>query len=106
MKTETQDLEKDLEKDIEKYLVTAIKSLGGKAYKFTSPARRSVPDRLCVFPKGKHCFVEVKRLGGKLTPLQSVEIKQLTKLDHKVFVIYSKVEVRNLMAFIRDGGLE
>ena len=96
----------DLERDIEKYLVTAIKSIGGIAYKFTSPARRSVPDRLCIFPKNKHCFIEVKRTGGKLTSLQSVEIKRLTKLGHKVIVIYSKQDVRKLIGFITNGGLD
>lgn len=35
-----------LERDIEKHLVTKVKAAGGVAYKFTSPQRRSVPDRI------------------------------------------------------------
>jgi len=41
-----------LERVIEAYLVQKVKELGGIAYKFTSPQRRSVPDRLCLFPTG------------------------------------------------------
>lgn len=92
-----------LEKDIEKFLVLAIKSLGGTAYKFSSPARRAVPDRLCIMPKGKHFFVEVKRKGGKLTSLQTVEIKRLTTLGHKVYTVYSKDDIRGLTIFLRES---
>lgn len=35
-----------LECVVEKHLITKVKELGGIAYKFTSPQRRSVPDRL------------------------------------------------------------
>lgn len=34
------------ESDIEKYLVTRAKANGGIAYKFKSPGRRNVPDRI------------------------------------------------------------
>ena len=39
-----------LEKDIEAAFVKRVKSLGGTAEKFTSPNRRSVPDRLVTLP--------------------------------------------------------
>lgn len=39
-----------LEKKIEEHLVQRIKAKGGIAYKFTSPQRRSVPDRLVLEP--------------------------------------------------------
>ena len=32
---------------IEKHLAAAVKAAGGVAYKFVSPGRRSVPDRIC-----------------------------------------------------------
>ena len=75
-----------LEREIEQFLVTKIKALGGVAYKFTSPGRRSVPDRLCVMPEGKHFFVEVKRRAGKLTPLQTVEIKRFFSNQKKPMI--------------------
>jgi hypothetical protein len=38
------------EADIEAYLVKRVEALGGTAEKFSSPARRSVPDRLISWP--------------------------------------------------------
>ena len=52
-----------LEKHIEAALVKKVKSLGGMAEKFTSPAKRSVPDRLVTLPGGRIIFVELKASG-------------------------------------------
>jgi len=78
------------ESTIEAHLVKQIKSLGGVAYKFTSPQRRSVPDRLCVLPKGVSFFVECKAPGAKPTPGQEREIAQLRAKGHTVFIIDTK----------------
>lgn len=59
-----------LERDIEKALVVKVKSLGGMAEKFTSPAKRSVPDRIVTLPGGRIIFVELKKPGALATPLQ------------------------------------
>ena len=59
-----------LERDIEKAFVKRVKSLGGMAEKFTSPAKRSVPDRIVTLPSGKIIFVELKKPGAKPTELQ------------------------------------
>lgn len=59
-----------LERDIEKALMVKVKSLGGMAEKFTSPAKRSVPDRIVTLPGGRIIFVECKRPGKVATPLQ------------------------------------
>lgn len=75
-----------LEKHVEKYLVKEVAKQGGHAYKFTSPARRAVPDRLCIFPTGVIVFVEVKRPGKHPTPQQSKEIQKL--LDLGALAIY------------------
>ena len=48
------------ESDLEKKLVSHITKLGGIAYKFSSPNRKSVPDRLCIMPNGRAFFVELK----------------------------------------------
>lgn len=56
-----------LEKEIEAHLVRRVKEAGGIAYKFTSPQRRSVPDRLVLMPGGRALFVECKRPGAKPT---------------------------------------
>lgn len=45
---------------IERHLVNEVKKAGGIAYKFTSPGRRGVPDRIVLLPNGKIIFVECK----------------------------------------------
>ena len=82
-----------LEKQIEKYLVDRVKKANGIAYKFVSPARRSVPDRMCVLSSGKIIFVEVKNEKGKLSDGQKREIKRLKKLKQDVYVVYSKDDI-------------
>ena len=62
---------------IEAYLVKRVREAGGEAYKFSSPNRRNVPDRLVVFPKGVIFFVEVKATGEEPTPAQYREHKRL-----------------------------
>jgi hypothetical protein len=59
-----------LERDIEKALVKRITALGGTCEKFTSPARRSVPDRIVCLPGGVVEFVELKAPGKKPTEKQ------------------------------------
>jgi len=82
-----------LERNIEKYLVTQVTKLGGKAYKFSSPSNRSVPDRLCCLPQGGIKFVECKATGAKPTFLQVKVITYLRSLGGEVFVVDSKEKV-------------
>lgn len=76
-----------LEKDIEKKVCDFAKTLGMLAYKFTSPARRSVPDRLFVVPGGRVFFVEFKRKGKKPSPAQEAEIAKLRGKGATVHVV-------------------
>ncbi len=76
-----------LEKVIEKTVVAYAKSKGWLAYKFTSPCCRGVPDRLCIGPDGEFFFIEFKRKGHFLTPLQKNNIKALEDHNVKVYVI-------------------
>ncbi|WP_186058671.1 VRR-NUC domain-containing protein [Burkholderia gladioli] len=78
-----------LEKTVEAYLVERVRALGGTAYKFTSPARASVPDRIVILPPGRIFFVEVKRPGGKLTRGQEREHEHLHRLGADVRVLDS-----------------
>jgi hypothetical protein len=93
-----------LEKDIEAYLVKRVKALGGHAYKFVSPSNRGVADRLVVLP-GVVWFVEVKAEGGRLSPLQTLFIEQMKRLDQNVIVVWNKEDVDDFIATIsRRGG--
>ncbi|MGJ0625898.1 VRR-NUC domain-containing protein [Xenorhabdus bovienii] len=75
---------------IEDHLVKEIKKAGGIAYKFVSPGRRSVPDRICVLPGGRILFVECKAPGEKPRPDQIREHERLRVLGCEVVVLDSK----------------
>ena len=88
------------EKDIERYLVNEVRKIGGTAYKFTSPGRRSVPDRMILLKGQPAIFVECKRPGGKLTQGQKREIEKLREKDFQVYVVDSKQKVNNFVWMI------
>lgn len=75
---------------IERHLVNEVKKAGGIAYKFVSPGRRAVPDRLVLLPGGKIIFVECKAPGEKPRPDQLREHARLFALGHQVVVLDSK----------------
>lgn len=89
------------ESTIERELVKRIKAHGGHAYKFTSPGRRNVPDRLVLLPGGIMCFVELKVPGKKARPGQAREHARLWALGFRVLVIDSLVLLDR--AFPQDG---
>lgn len=84
------------EKDVEADHTASVKADGGHSYKFTSPARRSVPDRLDLRPvPPEHRdivaryvrFTECKKPGEKPTPSQQREHEYLRSLGFTVDVI-------------------
>ena len=77
------------ERKIEQRLVELVKLAGGTAYKFTSPGRAGVPDRLVLLPAGKLFFVELKAPGKKPTAKQSYEHAKLRALGQTVLVVDS-----------------
>ena len=66
-----------LEKDIEAKVCDYAKSKGILVYKFTSPNRAAVPDRLFILPTGHMFFIEFKAKGKKPTPAQEREHARL-----------------------------
>ena len=83
-----------LEKDVEAALVRRVKALGGLCEKFTSPGRRSVPDRLVTMPDGQIIFVELKRPGGKPTEAQLKDHAKRRELGCDVRVIDNLEDAR------------
>jgi hypothetical protein len=95
-----------LESKVEKYLVKRIEAIGGTAEKFTSPNRRSVPDRLVllghrleedhygcplsqplIIPEA--IFVELKAPGKKPTPAQQRDHERRRAMGFRVEVLDS-----------------
>lgn len=87
-----------LEKEVEAHLVRQAKAAAGIAYKFTSPGRANVPDRLVLLPGGHALFVECKRPGAKPTPAQVREHERMRALGFAVVVVDSKEAVEELFA--------
>jgi len=82
----------ELEKDLERYLVKRVKDAGGRAYKFVSPSNRGVSDRIVCLP-GRTIFVELKRTGGALSPLQKLFAADMEALGQKYVCLWSKQEI-------------
>lgn len=75
---------------VEKYLDQEVQKHGGLTRKWTSPGRMGVPDRICILPGGRVFFVEVKTLGGKVSPWQEREIARLRAVGADVTVVYGQ----------------
>lgn len=94
-----------LESAIEKKVCDYAKSLGCLVYKFTSPSRRSVPDRLFIGPKGQVWFIEFKRRGEKPTEAQAVEINKIQVNKVRIYVVDTVESGRSVVNLMVGGVL-
>lgn len=86
------------ERDIERRLVYGVRARGGIAYKFVSPGRRGVPDRLVLTADGAPVvFVELKAPGGRLRPEQEREHRRLQDMGYEVHVLASYEDVDSFL---------
>lgn len=86
-----------LERDIERYLVRRVTVQGGVAYKWVSPGRAGVADRIVLLPGGRVWFVELKTAKGRLSPWQKVFAAEMRRMGMNYIVIRSKGEVDELL---------
>lgn len=77
------------ERDIEARLRDRVLQIGGTAYKFVSPGKDGVPDRLICLPGGRCVFVELKATGKKSSPRQR---RQQIALREMGFIVYSDID--------------
>lgn len=89
-----------LEGKIERNLRLQVKAIGGKAYKFSSPGNNGLPDRIILY-KGQCYFVETKKPGEELRPLQRAVKRQFKKLGFEVYKIDSVEKVGEFINEIR-----
>lgn len=96
------------EKQVEERICKIAKLHKGTAYKFTSPGRRSVPDRIvvipCSDPEFRSIFIEAKRPGQKATDAQLREHKKLRARGATVFVVDDYKSVQFAFDTICDGS--
>ncbi len=86
-----------LEKEIELQLVMAVKKMGGRAVKFTSPGFDGMPDRLVLLPGGRCGFVEVKAPGKRMRALQRVRHEMLKALGFKAYVLDAREQIEEII---------
>lgn len=86
------------ESQIERALVQRVQAVGGQAYKFTSPGRVGVPDRIVLLPGRPPEFVELKREGEKPRSTQAREHARIRAAGGVVHVIDSLAGIEELLA--------
>jgi len=96
-------MNKPLEKDIEARVCEYARSKGVLAYKFTSPSRAAVPDRLFIAPDGRVWFCEFKREGQTATVAQEREHHKLRQSNVNVFVVDNVPEGKNMIDLMVMG---
>jgi hypothetical protein len=79
-----------LERDLEHYFSAQCKKHGLLTLKLHVRFARGWPDRIVPLENGEVLWVELKRPGGKVAPIQAKVHKDLGKLGHNVYVLDSK----------------
>lgn len=101
-----------LEKDIERKGMDYARSNGQVEYKFSSPGRAAVPDRLKLAPIPEWMrpivaqfvrFVEYKRTGQKPTVAQEREHKKLRDMGFTVEVVDTVEQSKQITDEMRGG---
>lgn len=86
------------EREVEKYLVDSMRDIGGHCFKFESPGRAGVADRICIFPSEKQgcarvVFVELKAPGKRPRALQMVFAKMINDVGGEYEYLSTRTEV-------------
>jgi len=90
------------ENKVEKYLHDQVKQLGGFTYKWVSPGRSGVPDRIVII-QGIVCFVEVKTMDGVLSKAQEREIERLKEYGAQGFTAFGKPGVDEFIKVLKEA---
>ena len=85
------------EAQIERKICEHAKLRGCIAYKFTSPGRAGVPDRLLIAPDGTVFMIEFKTPTGRLSALQINEHRRLNEHNVAVYVVDNVAEGKRIV---------
>ena len=81
------------------FCISSIKQV--KFFKFVSPGNDGVPDRIAILPGGLICFVELKRDGKELRPLQEYVCGQLKELGCNVLKVRGIEEANRAIMWMK-----
>jgi len=91
-----------LESDVERRFVNFLEKYGVMHAKLNLQGRRGWPDRIVILPHGRVLFVELKRPGEELQPLQRHIHEQLRDQGQLVVTVDDPVKAFN---FVKDQYL-
>lgn len=66
-----------------------VENYGGRMPKWVSPGNSGVQDRIVLLPGGYVAFVEFKRPGGKIEPLQVEWLTWMRKHGFRAYIVDS-----------------
>ena len=98
-------MQKITERYIEEQLVKTVKAHQGLCLKLNSISLTGLPDRLVLLPGGKCAFVEVKRPGEKLRPIQVKRIKQLMQLGFLCYMLDDLTQIVPIIEEVSSSGV-
>lgn len=88
---------------VEKHLLSQCREVGFLCYKFTSPAKSGVPDRVVITPAGT-VFVELKRPAqGDARRLQLAQHDKMRRHGAAVVVLNTRESVDRFIAHVQAG---
>lgn len=90
-----------LEKRIETKLVEEVDKINGLCLKLNSQSANGIPDRLVLLPGRRVYFIELKRPGESLRPLQYYWTGALSKLGFPALKIDSLEDVDKFIEEVR-----
>lgn len=93
------------ESAIEKKLRIATKKRNGLCLKFISPGNSGVPDRLILMQNSRVAFVELKRPGEDLKPLQKYWRRVIKSFGLHYFKLDSPDEIEGVLDEIQSTRL-
>ena len=92
-----------LERDLEARCFRDVEARGGLCWKWSSPGRVGVPDRIIFWPNGDVHFVEFKKPGEKPTEVQKHVHGMMRARKAKVWVVSDYPTWR---MYLREVGRE
>jgi hypothetical protein len=92
------------ESEVENHFMWAVERIGGKTYKFTSPGRKGVADRIACLPDGSTWFVELKTKGGRLSVLQKMFMSDMTLLNQNYACLWTTEQIDEFIKTLSKRG--
>jgi len=89
------------EKAIENKFKKEIEKIGGRCEKLSAAYQSGLPDRLVLLPGGLVFFVELKREGGRISPLQKVKRDMVIRLGHNYLLLEGENGLRECLDIIK-----